>query len=219
MNTPVKTDKKYPPIIESAAQQWGIAPDAVLPFLKKTVVTGTRKYTPTDADCIQFLIVAMHHKLNPFTRESHALGDRDRMIPVVGIDGWMRIANANGFNGSDAKVEVGEDGKCVSCTVSIYVKGRDHPVTVTEYMDECYVAPRNGYDGPWQSHPKRMLRHKAFIQACRIAFSVAGVFDEDEAQRVVYQHEPLPAIDVDGPDPLLGDIQDAELIEAQGASN
>jgi hypothetical protein len=38
---------------------------------------------------------------------------------------------------------------------------------------------------PWKSHPKRMLRHKALIQAARIAFSFAGIFDQDEAERIV----------------------------------
>jgi phage recombination protein Bet len=215
-NTQLDKPKPQPAIIERAANSWGINPDAVEDFLLRTVVKGTRNYKPTRTDCIQFLIVAMEHKLNPFTREIHALVDRDRIVPVVGIDGWMRIANANGFNGSEAKVNLDAEGKAESCTVSVFVKGRDHPVTVTEYMDECFVPPRNGHKGPWQSHPKRMLRHKAFIQACRLAFSVAGVYDEDEAERIVMSPEPAPVSDVNEPDPLLGNGDD-EVIEGEVA--
>jgi hypothetical protein len=38
---------------------------------------------------------------------------------------------------------------------------------------------------PWKSHPRRMLRHKALIQCARIAFGFAGIYDEDEAERIV----------------------------------
>ncbi|EKJ46221.1 phage recombination protein Bet, partial [Escherichia coli EC1869] len=57
-------------------------------------------------------------------------------------------------------------------------------------MDECRREPfktREGKEiiGPWQSHPKRMLRHKAMIQCARLAFGFAGIYDKDEAERIV----------------------------------
>lgn len=57
-------------------------------------------------------------------------------------------------------------------------------------MDECRREPfktREGREitGPWQSHPKRMLRHKAMIQCARLAFGFAGIYDKDEAERIV----------------------------------
>jgi hypothetical protein len=48
-------------------------------------------------------------------------------------------------------------------------------------MAECR---RDGV-GPWKSHPRRMLRHKAMIQCARIAFGFVGIYDEDEAQRII----------------------------------
>ncbi|EBR4477838.1 phage recombination protein Bet, partial [Salmonella enterica] len=35
------------------------------------------------------------------------------------------------------------------------------------------------------SHPTRMLRHKTLIQCARLAFGFAGIFDQDEAERVI----------------------------------
>ncbi|EJN6394922.1 recombinase RecT, partial [Salmonella enterica] len=67
-----------------------------------------------------------------------------------------------------------------ACTCKIYRKDRSHPTVVTEYMDEC---KRNTQ--PWQSHPTRMLRHKTLIQCARLAFGFAGIFDQDEAERVI----------------------------------
>jgi hypothetical protein len=78
----------------------------------------------------------------------------------------------------DFKLE-GETGK-ESCTCTIYRKDRAHPVTVTEYMTECYRPT-----APWKSHPLRMLRHKAMIQCARLAFSFAGIYDPDEGERVL----------------------------------
>jgi hypothetical protein len=67
-----------------------------------------------------------------------------------------------------------------SCTCIIYRKDRSHPVKVTEYLSECKRGTQ-----PWQSHPKRMLRHKAMIQCARLAFGYVGIFDQDEAERIV----------------------------------
>ncbi|HFV5019133.1 TPA: phage recombination protein Bet [Escherichia coli] len=92
-----------------------------------------------------------------------------------------------------------------SCTCRIYRKDRNHPICVTEWMDECRREPfktREGREitGPWQSHPKRMLRHKAMIQCARLAFGFAGIYDKDEAERIVentaYTAERQPERDI-----------------------
>ena len=66
-----------------------------------------------------------------------------------------------------AKVDCPEWVDCL-----IYRKDRDRPTVVREYLDEVYREPmgQNGFAGPWQSHPKRFLRHKALIQCARLAF-------------------------------------------------
>lgn len=74
------------------------------------------------------------------------------------------------------------------CDVIITRKDRSKPVVVREYLDEVYVPPRGGYAGPWQSHTKRMLRHKTLIQGSRIAFGFSGIYDEDEAGRILEAH-------------------------------
>jgi hypothetical protein len=60
-------------------------------------------------------------------------------------------------------------------------------------LDEVYRAPFEGkgqngpytVKGPWQTHTKRMNRHKSWIQCARLAFGFAGIYDEDEAQRII----------------------------------
>ena len=47
-----------------------------------------------------------------------------------------------------------------------------------------------------------MLRHKAMIQCARLAFGYTGIFDQDEAERIVenklgiVQHDPETLVDV-----------------------
>ena len=79
---------------------------------------------------------------------------------MIGVDGWSRIINSH--DQLDGMIFKQDDE---SCTCTIFRKDRQHPVEVTEYMSEC---KRNV--GPWLSHPKRMLRHKAMIQCARLAF-------------------------------------------------
>lgn len=148
----------------------------------------------TDAQMEALLIVAEQYGLNPFTKELFAFSDKGAIVPVVSVDGWSRIINENpAFNGmefrySDEIVTMPRGKPCPAwCEVVIYRKDRDRPTVVREYLDEVYQTPRgqNAYDGPWQSHTKRFLRHKTLIQGARIAFGFAGIYDEDEAHRII----------------------------------
>ena len=134
----------------------------------------------TDAQMTALLIVANQYGLNPFTREIYAFPDKGGIVPVVGLDGWSRIINNHDqFDGMD----FAQDDE--SCTCTIYRKDRSHPVKVTEWMSECRRST-----GPWQSHPKRMLRHKAMIQCARLAFGFSGILEQDEAERIIEADAP-----------------------------
>lgn len=130
----------------------------------------------SDAQMSALLIVASQYKLNPWTKEIYAFPDQNNgIVPVVGVDGWSRIINSHPqFDGMD--FEQDEE----SCTCIIHRKDRSHPVRVTEYLSECKRNVK-----PWQSHPKRMLRHKAMIQCARLAFGYVGIHDQDEAERII----------------------------------
>ena len=148
------------------------------------------------------LIVASQYKLNPWTKEIYAFPDKSKgIIPVVGVDGWSRIINSNpNLNGIEfvfsdnmvrmnkAKVDCPEWVDCL-----IYRKDRDRPTVVREYLDEVYREPmgQNSFAGPWQSHPKRFLRHKALIQCARLAFGFVGIYDQDEAERINESGQPV----------------------------
>ena len=142
---------------------------------------GTLKATAfkgqvSDAQMTALLVVANQYALNPWTKEIYAFPDKNNgIVPVVGVDGWSRIINSHPqFDG----IEFEQDAE--SCTCVIYRKDRKHPIKVTAWMSECKRGT-----GPWQSHPRRMLRHKSMIQCARLAFGYGGIYDQDEAERIV----------------------------------
>lgn len=144
----------------------------MLQILKSTAFKGQ----VSDAQMAALMVVANQYNLNPFTKELYAFPDKNNgIVPVVGVDGWSRIINNHPqFDGIDFE----QDSE--SCTCIIYRKDRSHPIKVTEWMAECKRGT-----GPWQSHPRRMLRHKAMIQGARLAFGYGGIYDQDEAERIV----------------------------------
>jgi phage recombination protein Bet len=159
--------------VSQLATQFGI-PDAgdLTAVLKATAFKGQ----VSDAQMSALLIVATQYGLNPWTKEIYAFPDQNNgIVPVVGVDGWSRIINSHPqFDGMDFN----DDGESIECV--IYRKDRSHPVKAREYMAECKRGTK-----PWQSHPRRMLRHKAMIQCARLAFGYVGIYEQDEAERIL----------------------------------
>ena len=157
----------------------------VIAVLKETAFRGQQI---TDGQMTALLVIANQYGLNPFTREIYAFPDKGSIVPVVGVDGWTRIINEHpSFDG----LEFEQDAE--SCTCIIYRKDRSHPTKVTEWLSEC----KRDNAQPWKTHPRRMLRHKALIQCARLAFGFSGIYDTDEAERIVerevYEAVPVAA--------------------------
>lgn len=160
------------------AEGRGMDPAKFEQTLMATVIPGGKA---TREQVAAVLLVAEKHGLDVFTKELYAFPSQGGVVPVVGVDGWARIINGHAaFDGMEFEDHVDDEGRLAAITCRIHRKDRGHPVEVTEYMVEC---KRN--TGPWQSHPRRMLRHKAMIQAARLAFSFSGIHDPDEAERIV----------------------------------
>ena len=179
-----------------------IGGDELVQTLKATAFKGQ----VSDAQMASLLIVANQYGLSPWTKEIYAFPDKNNgIVPVVGVDGWARIINEHAqFDGMDFE----QDAE--SCTCIIYRKDRSRPVKVTEFMDECKRGT-----GPWQSHPRRMLRHKAMIQCARLAFGYAGIYDQDEAERIVEKDiTPTTAIGKQAASGNADSERRGELVEA-----
>lgn len=168
---------------------------SLIQTLKATAFRQRGNDTVTDAQMEALLIVAEQYRLNPFTKELFAFADKGAIVPVVSVDGWSRIINEHPqldgieFSYSDEIVTMPRGKPCPAwCDVAMFRKDRSRPIVIREYLDEVYQAPRGkegGYDGPWQTHTKRFMRHKTLIQGARVAFGFAGIYDQDEADRIV----------------------------------
>lgn len=173
MNAVVELKPKEGKLVARMAERFGVDADKMMTTLKATAFRGD----VSNEQMMALLIVSEQHGLNPWLKEIYAFPSKNGIVPVVGVDGWSRIINEHPqCNGIQFKED--DDGKWVECV--IYRKDREHPTTVREWMEEC----KRGTD-PWKSHPRRMLRHKALIQCARIAFSFAGIYDQDEAERII----------------------------------
>jgi phage recombination protein Bet len=162
-------------LVAKLAERFGVEPTKMVHTLKATAFRTDKPIS--DEQLMALLIVADQYSLNPFTKEIFAFPDKGGIVPVVSVDGWSRIINEHPMY-DGAEFVVSADG--AECTATMHRKDRTHPTVITEYLAEC---KRNV--APWQSHPRRMLRHKALIQCARVAFGFAGIYDEDEATRIV----------------------------------
>jgi RecT family len=178
MNTTETNTIAPPPQKVSAlalmAGRFSVDPAKLFSTLKSTVFKGA-----TDDELLALVVVSNEYGLNPLLKEIYAFpGKGGGIVPVVSIDGWLRMMNDHPqFDGLDYEWQHDGD-KLVACTSVIYRKDRSKPVRVTEYLAEC----RRNTD-PWKME-HRMLRHKATIQGARVAFGFSGISDEDEAANI-----------------------------------
>jgi phage recombination protein Bet len=180
MNAIVNTPRAS--LVAKIAAKYNVDPEKLLTTLKQTAFK-TEKPVSNEA-MMSLLIVADQYSLNPFTRELFAFEDKRSggIVPVVSVDGWSRILNDHpAFDGLEFKFgEEDAQGNPTWCDCTIYRKDRSHPITVREYFVEV-----NRKTTPWQTHPRRMLRWKTLIQCARVALGFSGIFDQDEAERIV----------------------------------
>jgi len=181
---------RKPRALEAMAERLNVEPAKLFDTLKSTVFKGA-----SNEEMLALVVVANEYGLNPLLKEMYAFPAKGGgIVPLVAIDGWTKIVNRQpSFDGVKFHWDFdSETNKPVACTCTMWVKGRKEPVQVTEFLDECARATE-----PWTKMPRRMLRHRAFIQAARLAFGLSGLVDEDEAPDVqVVRSRPIRA-DVD----------------------
>ena len=166
------------------ASRLSIEPAKLLSVLKSTVFAKA-----TDDELAALVMVANEYQLNPLLKEIYAFPNKGGGItPIVSVDGWnkMLIRQPN-YDGKKFTFERDENGALVSCTATIYVKGREHPEEITEYFEECKRFTDN-----WKNMPCRMLRNRTLCQASRMAFGFSGVYHEDEAESITVKSTVIP---------------------------
>lgn len=181
------------PLITAMATEWKLSPATMISTLKATIFPqvdrDNRPVVVSNEQVVAFLQVCNEYHLNPWVKEIYAFPSKGGgIVPMVPIDGWSNIINRNpNMDGIEFVDEWETDANGArkglipfSTTCIIYRKDRSHPTKVTEFFHECNQPTKE----PWKKWPSRMLRWKAMIQCARVAFSLGGIFDPDEAERI-----------------------------------
>jgi phage recombination protein Bet len=214
----VATNDNPRSLVVKMAEKYGVDEHKLMATLKATAFSqGKGKPEPSNEQMMSLLVVSDQYGLNPFTRELFAFaGQGGGIVPVVSVDGWIRIINErkemDGIEfvySDDMKQMSGASSPAhdwVDCI--IYRKDRSNPTTVREYIDEVFKPT-----GPWKSHPKRMHRHKVLIQCARVAFGFSGIYDQDEAERIVdAENVEVEYVNDASVDPVVMEAETVEVV-------
>jgi len=174
-----------PSAINLMASRLSVEPAKLYDTLKSTVFQKA-----TNEELLALVVVANEYGLNPFLKELYAFPAKGGgIVPIVSVDGWNKmLVREPMFDGIEFAFAETEQGELVSCTATIHVKNRSHPVVITEYMVEC----KKNTD-PWNNMPHRMLRNRTLCQASRVAFGFSGIQHEEEVIDVTATVSPMPA--------------------------
>lgn len=158
------------------ASRLSVEPAKLFETLKATVFSKA-----TNEELLALVVVANEFGLNPFLKELYAFPAKGGgIVPIVSVDGWNKmLVREPSFDGIEFDFAEDGEGNLYSCTATIHVKNRSHPVKITEYLAEC---KRN--TEPWNNMPRRMLRNRTLCQASRVAFGFSGIKHEEEVTDV-----------------------------------
>lgn len=165
------------------AQNTGASVEDITDVLRGMIVSAKNQHgaQATNAELAIVTGVCATYGLNPLVKECAAFVSGGKLSVVVMVDGWYKMVNRRPeFDGVEFDDKFDANGNLTAITCRMFIKGRERPVCVTEYMSEC----RDPKSSVWTKWPARMLRHKAYIQCARMAFGITEIIDDDEASRI-----------------------------------
>ena len=196
-------------ILTTVGRAYGISGGDLYETLAETIFPTRQSATKQQVQAL--LIVANQYKLNPFTREIYAFPAKGKgVVPIVSIDGWLKLANEHPqFDGLACEPNF-ENGELVSYTATIWRKDRTHPLSIVETLSENQRS-----SDPWKQRPNRMLRHRAAIQAIRYAFGFAGIYEPEEGSIIAHadgDRDSSKVVPLDQ-DFVVRDVEEAKQVE------
>ena len=202
------------------AQNVGTTPEEIKDVLSGMIISAKAQHNAkaTDAELAVVSGVCATYALNPLVREAHAFVSGGKLQVMIGLDGWLKIANRDpNFDGYEQIENFDEKGELISVTTKIYVKGRKYPTPHTEWMKEAFVSTSPA----WKMYPFRMLAGKSLGQCIRKAFGISEILDDDEAARITSSsHEKditptstAPAIDWQAINDMMAECADLDTLK------
>lgn len=189
-----------------AVSEWlQVDPDILKKTLKATVFRvkeNDKMREASDEEFMSLMVIANTYKLNPIIKELYAFPQKGGgIVPIVSTDGWTRLMTkhpayrSHSFRYSEKIITMPKAKPCPEwCEIDIEKLDGSH-VVIREYLDEVFRDLP--YVSAWQTHTKRFLRHKTKIQGAREAFGFSGIYEEDEAERIIeITEKPQPQIEM-----------------------
>lgn len=174
----VETIEAAKPAKKNALQQMAarlnVDASRLMTTLKSTVFNKAN-----DEEFAALIIIANEYNLNPLLKEIYAFPSRNGIMPMIGYDGWLAIANRHPeFDGYEHN-EIFDGDKFLGVESIFYRKDRTHPIKKAVYLEEFKMGTE-----PWKQKPRHMCQMRSFCQGARIAFGVTGIFVEgvDDAE-------------------------------------
>lgn len=182
-------------VLDRSVARSGLSYDSFVRALLSSALSRLVIWDQTDLD--RLLLTAEKLNLDPLCGEIYAVdassdaeirqnqnksSGKKAIVIVVSVDGWSRLINSHPqFDGMRLlESEPGHDELPLYFECTIFRKDRKVATSIREYMYEAHTG-----QGAWLTHPRRMLRHKAMVQCARICFGLGGIYEPDEAQKVV----------------------------------
>ncbi len=122
--------------------------------------------------------------LNPFKKEIYAMIVKGKLVIVIGIDGFRKVAHKSGkYLGCKIEVVRDSQGKVYSAIARVEKLVHDHVgVFESEVLFKEFFKPGSDrFESNWEKIPVAMLRKTAEAHAIRMAFPDLGnVYEESE---------------------------------------
>lgn len=162
----------------------GANPDEIFRILTATVFKVKKGEEPfTLEEIVAAIKICNRYNLDPWLKEIYPIRHKNALLFVVGVDGWIKVALSQQQCNGMSYEEVYEDGKYVAATGTLWRRDWDHPLVLTEYLNENFRDT-----DAWRTMPRRMTRNRATCQLVRHAFGIAAnMVDADEAEQILEQ--------------------------------
>ncbi len=178
---------QQPSVLADFAKSRGMRADQVKTLLVNTCFKTDTKIT--DEQLQALIIICNHYNLDPLLKQIYAFPHKGAIIPVVGVDGWIKIVNnQDTFSGFEYRespnvIKIGSSLSCpewIECT--IHHEDRMIPSRRKAYLRESYKDSSPA----WKTHTISMLENRAYIKCARFAFGISGIYDEDDARIITH---------------------------------
>lgn len=192
----------------SNANGLGFPAEVLYQKVTDKISAGKNNVSVNQNDVLSFMVECKEYGLNPLSKQIYGFLSGGKLMTIISQDGYRDIANRNpdydGYEfvfGPETKQQLAyegskwQSGQLVKQMVTtertvvewiecrIYLKSRTRPAVFRSYFSESFRPNET-----WATQPIQRLQNKAFCNAVKQAFRVAGYTEDD---REIMEQSPV----------------------------